>query len=252
MKTKAVRIKFVVEEKIFSNERTSFAVLNGISNNVNLIAVGKLISIDEGEVLTLTGNFVYNKTYGKQFKVLKFKRGLPNTKRTIIKFLAAGNIRGLKEKTAEKIVEHFGLKSLEILEKNPEKLSEVKGIGRAFLERIKKDFKNFISLKNLNIFLQQFNISSLTCLKIWAKWGVFSQSKIESNPYCVCSNDIGVSFFVAENIAKLLNVEKNNENRVLAALESVLYHNALENGHSCVPKESLEAVVSSFLKIEKE
>lgn len=249
---KIIKINFVVEEKIYSNEKTNFAVLNGTSNNLGLVVVGPLFGVDEGEILTLFGNYVYDKVYGEQFKAVRFKRGLPNTKRAIVKFLASARIRGLREKTAEKIVEHFGEDSLNVLENDLERLNEVRGIGGFLLNRLKKDLKNFLALKRLSIFLQQFDISSAVCLKIWGIWGIFSQSKIKSNPYCLCSREIGVSFNIAEKIGKFQKISDYDENRVLAAVESILYHNALENGHSCVPKQSLIQVVSRFLKMSEE
>ena len=120
------------------------------------------------------------KIYGKQFKVFSFKRKLPSTEKSIIKFLAASKIQGLKEKTAEKIVEKFGMKSLSILEKTPLKLCEIVGISKTRDEKMGKEFTNFIALKKLNIFLQRFKISNSVCLKIWQRWGVFSLEKIFS------------------------------------------------------------------------
>lgn len=251
MEEKLVKINFFVEEKVFENIETSFAVLNGTYKNVSLVAVGALSSVDQGENLTLVGHYTKNEIYGNQFKVLKFKRELPSTKRAIIKFLASGKIKGLQTKTAEKIVDCFGTESLDVLENNPEKLRQVKGIGEKLINNIEKDIKNLLALKRLNIFLQQFNITPKTCYKIWEKWGLFAIEKIKKNPYSLFSFNFNLSFKKVDKIAKTLNVKQNEEKRIQAATQLILNHNALLNGHSCVPKKSLALVVSSFLKQDK-
>ena len=246
-----VKNNFSVEETIFKSENSNFAVLQGSCKNKSFVAVGNLKGVDQGEILNLTGFFVLNKIYGKQFKVLKFKRALPNTKKNIIKFLSSKNIPGLNKKRAEKIVECFGEDSLNVLENNPKNLLKVKGIGKQLVEKISKNITNFLQLKKLTIFLEAYNISFNTIILVWNKWDVFSLKKIKNNPYLLCSKEIGVSFLVADLIAKKLNFEKNCKSRVFAAIEHVLLHNALENGHSCVPKKSLLEVVCSFLKLDE-
>lgn len=252
MEEKLVKINFCVEEKIFENIETSFAVLNGTYKNISLIAVGSLSSVDQGEILTLIGYYTKSKIYGNQFKVLKFKRELPSTKRAIIKFLASGKIKGLQTKTAEKIVEYFGIDSLNILENQPEKLKQIKGIGQKLINNIEKDIKNLLALKRLNIFLQQFNVPPKTCFKIWEKWGLFAIEKIKRNPYSLFSFNFNIPFNKVDQIAKTLNIKQNDRKRIQAAAQLILNHNALLNGHSCVPKESLVLVVSSFLKQEQD
>ena len=248
MEEKLVKVSFFVEEKIFENEETSFAVLNGTNKNLSFVAVGPLSSVDEGESLSLVGYFTTNEVYGKQFKVLEFKRKPITTRKEIEKFLASGKIRGLSTKTAEKIVDYFGEESLNILENEPERLFEIKGIGRALVKTIEKDIRNILSLKRLNIFLQQFKITPKTSLKIWEKWGVFALEKIKRNPYCLVSFDLNISFKKIDKIASDLKLEEAAEKRIEGAVQFILNHNALLNGHSCVPKKSLNLVVSSFLK----
>ncbi len=251
MEEKLVKINFCVEEKVFENAETSFAVLNGTYKDISLVAVGALSSVDQGESLTLIGYYTKNEIYGNQFKVLKFKRELPSTKGAIIKFLASGKIKGLQTKTAEKIVDYFGTNSLDILENNPEKLRQIKGIGDKLINNIERDIKNLLALKRLNIFLQQFNVTPKTCFKIWEKWGFFAIEKIKKNPYSLFSFNFNLSFKKVDSIAKTLNVKQNEEKRIQAATQLILNHNALLNGHSCVPKKNLAIVVSSFLKQEK-
>lgn len=249
MERKLKKVNFLVEEKVFEKEETSYAVLRGSNNGIFFIAVGPLFGVDEGEDLILIGDYVENKIYGKQFKVFSFKRKLPNTEKSIIKFLAASKIQGLKEKTAEKIVEKFGIKSLSILEKNPLKLSEVVGISKTRAEKMGKEFTNFIALKKLNIFLQRFKISNSVCLKIWQRWGVFSLEKIKNNPYVLTSPEFNVAFSTAEKIALELEIERDDEKRIFAAMQYILNYNALVNGHCCVPKKILVKLVCSFLKL---
>lgn len=249
---KLIKIDFTVQEKVFENKETGFAVLKGVNNDVYFMAVGKLAFVDAGEILKLVGRFVKNETYGKQFLVTNFKRELPNTEQAMIKFLSKSNISGLGEKTAEKIVEHFGLDSLDVLEKNPQRLFEIKTIRKNIVDNVKKDIRNFLSLKRLNIFLQDFNISSEFCFKLWHKWGVFALDKIKDNPYLLLLEDFKVTFSLVDRMAKKLDVKDITKKRTVAAIGYVLEHNALENGHCCVPKKGLTQIVSRFLKEDEE
>ena len=245
-----VKVKFLVEEKVYENKETGFAVLQGLNNDVSFTAVGELAFVDVGEILKLVGKFVENKVYGKQFLVKNFKRDLPNTEKSIIKFLSKSSISGLGEQTAKKIVQHFGLDSLKILENSPQRLCEIKTIRKNVIDNVKKEIGNFLSLKKLNIFLQDFNISSEVCFKIWRKWGVFALDKVKDNPYILSSQEFKLSFCVADSIALKLKIENIDQKKIVAGIEYVLEHNALENGHCCVPKQGLVQIVSKWLKID--
>ena len=252
MEERKIKTDFYVEEKVFENETTSFAVLKGKNkNNISFIAVGSLASVDEGEVLSIIGKYVKNEVYGNQFKVLEFKRKLPTTKKAMAKFLASGRIKGVSIKIAEKIVEHFGQKSFDVLENSPQRLCEIKGIGLGLIQKIEKDIKNFLTLKKLNIFLEQFKISAKICLRIWKKWGVFSLQKIQQNPYCLSSLNLNIPFKKIEKIADIMHISKDCEQRVEAAAKLILAYNASVNGHSCLPKDTFYLVVASFLKQDK-
>ena len=251
MEEKLLKIVFEVKEVVFENQRTSFAVLKGmVKDRFFLVAVGSLAGVCEGEQLTLIGRYLKNKTYGLQFKVISFLKELPTKKRAIIKFLQASKIKGLGVKTAEKIVNHFEEDTIKVLENQPERLVEVKGINYNFVEKIKPSLENFFCLQRLSIFLQQFNLSFAVCLKIWQRWGVFSLNKIKLNPYCLAATEFELSFFLIDKIAKSLNFKETNTERAKAAFKHVLSHNAQENGHCCVPFNSLLDVVVSFLKLD--
>ena len=248
-----IKINLLVEEKIFENKENSFAILQCTTNeNIALVATGQLASVDEGELLKVSGYYVQNKNYGKQLKVIKFKRSMPTTQRGIIKFLSSGNIKGIGPTIAQKIVTHFKNDTINILENEPQKLTEIKGVGQSFVDKIKNNIEQFLYVKKLNIFLQQFNITPNIVDIIWNKWGLFSLNKINKNPYCLCSKDINLPFNVVDSIAKNLEISDYNENRIESAIKYVLQHNAINNGHSCIPKQSLIKVTSSFLKLEEE
>ncbi len=247
-----IKINLTVEEKIFENKENSFAILQCTTDeDIALVATGQLASVDEGEMLKTTGYYVQNKNYGKQLKVISFKRSMPTNQRSIIKFLSAGHIKGIGPAIAQKIVSHFKSNTINILETNPQKLIEIKGVGQSFVDKIKNNIEQFLYVKKLNIFLQQFNITPNIVDIIWSKWGLFSLNKINKNPYCLCSKDINLPFNIVDIIAEKLEISKYNENRIASAIKYVLQHNAINNGHSCIPKQSLIKVTSLFLKLEE-
>lgn len=252
MDEKLVSINYSVEEIIYRNEDTGFAVLQGMVNDSALIAVGELASVEEGETLFLTGFYVDHPSYGHQFKVKMFERSLPTTERSIKKFLSSGSLKGIGPVLAERIVNSFGSDTLKIIEENPDCLSKVKGISPSKVEKIKDEFNKLFAMRKLINFIERYGLKSNISFKVWSKWGIFSLDIIQNNPYKLCDEDVGVSFSIVDKIAKELNIVNDNSHRIFSGVEYILRYNAKENGHTCVPRKSILPIACSLLGIDSD
>lgn len=252
MDEKLVSINYSVEEIIYRNEDTGFAVLQGMVGDSALITVGELFSVEEGETLFLTGFYVDHPSYGHQFKVKMFERSLPTTERSIKKFLSSGSLKGIGPVLAERIVNSFGSDTLKMIEEDPDCLSQIKGISPAKVEKIKDEFNKLFAMRKLINFIESYGLKSNISFKVWSKWGIFSLDIIQNNPYKLCDEDVGVSFSIVDKIAKELNITSDNSYRIFSGVEYILRYNAKENGHTCVPRVSILPIACSLLGVDSD
>lgn len=249
MDEKLIEVECLVEDVVYQNEDSGFAVLQVTSDGVSFVAVGELFGVEEGENLMAQGFYVDHSIYGRQFKVKFFKRALPTTQRAIKKFLSSGALNGIGPVLAGRIVDCFGEKTLEIIQQDPDSLSQVKGISPAKIEKIKDEFSKLFAMRKLMEFVENFGLKSNVSFKIWNKFGIFSLETIKSNPYQLCCEEIGVSFFAADGIAQKVKPQQNQSNRISCAVEYILRYNARENGHTCVPRPSILPVACKLLDV---
>ena len=252
MDEKLVSINYSVEEIVYRNEDTDFAVLQGMVDDSALIAVGELFSVEEGEMLFLTGCYVKHPSYGHQFKVKMFERSLPTTERSIKKFLSSGSLKGIGPVLAERIVDSFGVDTLKVIEENPDCLSQIKGISPNKIEKIKDEFNKLFAMRKLMTFIESYGLKSNVSFKVWSKWGIFSLEIVKNNPYKLCDEDVGVSFSLADKIAKELNIANDSNCRIVSGVEYILRYNAKENGHTCVPRISILPIACNLLGIDSD
>ena len=244
-----IEVECLVEDVIYQNEDSGFAVLQVISKDVSFVALGELFGVEEGENLMIRGNYIEHSIYGRQFKVKFFKRTLPTTQWAIKKFLSSGALKGIGPVLAGRIVDCFGDQTLEIIEKNSDSLSQVKGISPAKTEKIKDEFSKLFAMRKLMEFVENFGLKSNISFKIWNKFGIFSLDTIKSNPYQLCCEEIGISFFAADCIAQKVGTLQNSSHRISCAVEYILRYNARENGHTCVPRPSILPVACQLLDV---
>lgn len=245
-----IQIDATVEEVIFKNMDTGFGVLEVSTEEELVTVVGELASAEEGEELRITGYYTTHPNFGIQFKAQMVERKLPKTARAIEKFLASGAIRGIGPALAKRIVSRFGEKTLEQIEQNPSCLAEIRGISPKKAEELAQEFEKLFGMRKVMLFLERFGIRPSESVKVWSKWGVMSTEVIRNNPYHLCTEDVGLPFVIADAIAKELELPDNDSNRIQSGLEYVLRYNARENGHTCVPRESLVTVASRLLQVE--
>lgn len=247
-----LHIEGSVENILFKNELNGYIVLDLDAGGELITVVGCLGDIDEGEVLILEGNYETNRKYGTQFKAEYCERKLPENAVNIEKYLASGAIKGIGPGLARKIVNVFGGSTLDIIEHTPYRLSEVKGISPKKCDEIAEEAKKLFSLRTITSFLSQYDIKPRYAMNTFRRYGGNSMELIRLNPYLLCGDGINVEFGRADNIAQSLDIPRNSDNRLIAAMQCILRAFA-ERGNSCMLIEHLLKVVSDKLNIsEKE
>jgi len=212
---------------LFYNETNNYSVIV-LSNGYT--AVGNLPKLNEGDELELQGDYTYHPKYGMQFQIVQYKIIYPTSNEGIVRYLSSGLIKGIGEKTAQKIFEKFGEKTLEIMDNDIERLIEVKGISKDKLESIKKSWEEQSEVRKTMIALQSLGISSTNALKIYKTYGKASEKIVEEDPYRLSYEVWGIGFKIADNIARNLGFGEQHPKRMEAAVIYIL-NEAFNDGH---------------------
>ena len=239
MDAELVTITGVVEDITFQNDSNGFTVLDFSTDDELFTAVGVMPGITAGETVTLTGSFIMHPTFGRQLKVTAFTRTLPETSEQIVKYLSSGVIRGVGPKKALLIVETFGADTLNVIENEPERLSELKGISIDQAKNIGEEFKKQYAMRTVMLGLEKYGLTPNECVRIYKKLGLRAVEMVKENPYCLCSLGIGISFEKAEVIEEKLEEKPTPEYRIKEGILHVMRHNRSSRGHTCIPREKL-------------
>jgi len=183
----------VIEEIVFANEENGYTVcvINCMGEPVTL--VGIMPFVNEGETITVQGSWQVHATFGRQFRVEYFEKKLPTTSGTILKYLASGAIKGVGPATAERIVSRYGEDSLDVIENNPDWLSEIRGISPKKAHEISEGFRQQFGMRTVMLFCSRFFGPSLS-VRIFKRYGSAAIDMIESNPYMLCDDIVGIGF----------------------------------------------------------
>lgn len=239
-----------VEKIIYQNEENGYTVCEIFTPSDEIFTlVGNMPYLSEGETVSALGSWVNHATFGKQFKVEFYEKQLPATETAILKYLASGAVRGIGKVTAQRIVSQFGADSFEVIEHNPQWLSEIPGISPKKAEQISASFAAQFGMRNVMMFCREY-FGPTTAVRIYKKWGNGAVERIKQNPYILCGEIYGVGFEKADAIAKDLGMKKNAPERIAMGLKYVLMHNAASNGHSFLPLDKLCAVAKRLLSCE--
>lgn len=228
-----------IDHIIFQNEENSYAVLALVtSDRDELICVGTFPGVDEGISLELEGEYVNHPSYGRQFKAHSFKEVVLQDVLSIERYLGSGAIKGVGEALARRIVKKFGDDTLRIMDEEPERLVEIKGISERIARQIASQVFEKRRLRDAFIFLQRYGISNKLAVKIYDEYKERLYSVIEQNPYQLAEDISGVGFKIADEIAQKVGISASSEYRVRCA---VLYElsNAAQEGNTYLPKDML-------------
>ena len=250
MENQIIHIEGTVENVMFKNESNGYIVLDLDAGGELITVVGELGDIEEGEGLILEGEYVTHHKFGTQFRAEYCERKLPDTVINIEKYLSSGAIKGIGPSLAKRIVNVFGEKTLDIMEHDPYRLSEIKGISEGKCEEIASEAKKLFSLRSIMSYLSQYEIKSQFAMKTYQKFGENAKELVQSNPYILCGDSIELDFKKADIIACDERIEKNSHKRIIAGAQYVLKANTTL-GHSCLPLSTLLDKTSTALNVSE-
>ena len=245
-------INGTVAAVIFRNDENGYGVVKlELDSGENVTAVGCLPYIAPGEMISAEGSWMTHAQHGRQFKIEQCSRLLPTSAEAIYEYLAGGTVRGVGPATAALIVDRFGDKALDVLEMQPEKLAEIKGISSAKAKDISAGFKKQAGVRRLTEFLCSYGIQPIFALRMFKFYGNSAIEVVHENPYILSSSHIGASFAEADSLALALGLEGDSLNRVCAAVVFELVHNS-GNGHCFIPRGKLTLATSQLIGVAQE
>ncbi len=239
-----------VEHIIYHNEENGYTVFE-LSAGGGLVCVGKLFSINEGEYLELTGTYVTHRVYGEQFNIESYNVRIPQDSKALERYLGSGAVKGIGPALAARILKHFGEDTLRIINEEPERLAEIKGISERKARDIAYQMEEKSQLQNDMIFLSGYGISLNLSLKIHQQYHEDLYKVMRENPYRLAEDISGVGFRIADSIAMNAGIKKDSPFRIQCGICHVLSE-ALSEGSVYLPREELLHKTSGLLEIDLE
>ena len=240
-----------VERVVFRNEANGWTVLELDDGQELQKVVGVLPMASVGEHLKMLGNWVEHPSFGHQFRAETCERTLPAGADAILRYLSSGAVKGIGPSTAVRIVDKFGDEALDIMEKEPARLAEVRGISPSKAQKIGEEFAAQYGLREVMLFFAQYGLTPNEALRCWKRWGNAAIERVRENPYILCENGLYIGFERADQISLGMNRLQDDPRRVEAGLLYVLRHN-LGNGHTCLPRDKLVRAASALLGVGEE
>lgn len=241
-----------IDEIRFRNEDNGYTVLVLDYSGDPVVCAGNFPPVKEGQYLKLKGDFVVHPKFGKQFKVESATPSVPSTIDGIVRYLGSGLIKGVGPKTAYHIVDAFGERTFDVIERNPSRLSEIKGITKAKAAEIAEEYQKIKQMQNVMVFLQGNNLTLNLSLKIYKQYGESTVSQVQSNPYRLIEDIDGVGFITADKIASNMGIVRDSEFRIRAGIIYTLKDSSEKNGNTYLPIDELTKEASRLLALDSE
>lgn len=245
------KLEGMISEIVFKNEDNGYTIAHLVNESDEIVVVGCMPTLAIGESIEVEGKWVNHKIYGTQFEVNSFMPVTPSSLEGIYVYLSSGMIHGIGEKMAKRIIDKFGVDTLNVIQNSPEKLQEVEGIGSKKVKQIVKSYEEDRELRNIIIELSPFGITPNYCLKIYKKYKSSAIEIINKNPYQLAEDIRGIGFKVADSIANKIGIDKNSKDRVC---QGILYtlNKSLSNGHTYLPEHVLIQDSEKLLELNGE
>lgn len=240
-----------VDKIVFRNEENGYSVLSVICDDEEKTMVGILPYISEGEYIVAEGICSTHMMYGEQFQVKSYRIEAPEDMVSIERYLGSGAIKGIGPIMAARIVKKFKNDTFRIIEEEPERLAEVKGISPRKAQQISESVSEKKEMRDAMMFLQQYGISSNLGLKIYTRYGPNMYNILKENPYRMAEDIAGVGFKIADDIASRMGIYANSEYRIRSAILYILLK-AANDGNVCLPVDILLEQTKQLLLIDIE
>ena len=240
-----------VEKIKFRNEENGYSVLSVADGKEEYILVGIFPYISEGERIEAAGRMVEHSIYGEQLAVESYEVKAPEDTLAIERYLGSGAIKGIGAALAKRIVKKFKNDTFRIMEEEPERLAEVKGISERMAMEIAEQVEEKRDMRQAMLFLQQYGISMNLAVKIYHEYGQRLYSVIQENPYQLADDISGVGFKIADEIAAKVGIFTDSDYRIKSGLFYTLLQ-ATGSGHTYLPEEELLAYASNLLQVDPE
>ncbi|HEX3200969.1 MAG TPA: helix-hairpin-helix domain-containing protein, partial [Actinomycetes bacterium] len=243
----------VLERITYANQETGYTVARVATNRSSdlLTVVGPLLGAQPGESLRLSGRWASHPQYGRQFQVDTYTTVLPATIQGIRRYLGSGLIKGIGPKMAERIVDHFGQATLQVIEQAPGRLVEVAGLGPKRTGMITAAWEEQQAIKEVMVFLQGVGVSTSLAVRIYKAYRDEAIEVVRREPYRLATDVWGIGFKTADQIAQSLGIPHDSPQRVKAGLQFALSQ-ASEDGHCYLPETELVTRATGLLGVDAE
>ena len=243
------KLEGMVSDIVFKNEENGYTIAYLANENDEITIVGCMPTLSVGESIEVEGKWVNHKTYGSQFEVNSFMPITPSSLEGIYVYLSSGMIHGIGEKMAKRIVDKFGVDTLDIIQNTPERLTEVEGIGMKKVKQIQESYEENRELRNIIIQLSPYGITPNYCLRIYKKYKEKAIDIINKNPYSLAEDVRGIGFKIADEIASKIGIDKYSPERIMQGIIYTL-NQSLASGHTYLPKQILIEQSVKILGVE--
>ena len=243
------KIQGMVSDIVFKNEENGYTIANLANEDDEITIVGCMPTLSMGESIEVEGKWINHKIYGSQFEVQNFMPVTPSSLEGIYVYLSSGMIHGIGEKMAKRIVDKFGVDTLDIIQNTPERLTEVEGIGMKKVKQIQESYEENRELRNIIILLSPYGITPNYCLRIYKKYKEKAIDIINKNPYRLAEDVRGIGFKIADEIASKIGIDKYSPERIMQGIIYTL-NQSLASGHTYLPKQILIEQSVKILGVE--
>ena len=244
-------IKGYVEHIIFRNAENGYCVMNFVTSGLEITCVGTFPDIDEGESIEVYGEYVEHAVYGKQFRTESYEHVAPEDEVAVERYLGSGAIKGIGAAMASRIVKRFGADTFRVIEEEPERLAEIKGISIRKAREIGIQMEEKREMRDAMLFLQKYGISNALAVKIYKQYGSRLYAVMKENPYRLAEDVSGVGFKIADEIAGKIGIHTDSDYRIRSGLLYVLMQAGLD-GNVYLPDHILLEKAADLLGLQSQ
>lgn len=244
-------VKGFVDHIIFQNADNGYTVLELTGDEEDIILVGMMKGLTQGDMVEAQGEYIEHPVYGVQFKVISFQSVMPQSVAGMERYLASGAIKGIGAALAGRIVKKFGEDTFRIMEEEPERLIEIKGISERIAREIAMQMEEKKDMRAAFVYLQQFGISNTLAVKIYNTYGERMYGIMQENPYKLAEDIEGVGFKIADEIAEKIGIHTDSDYRIRSGILYVLLQ-AIGEGHLYLPMDIVLARAYALLGVEEQ